>query len=308
MSVSLVVTSEGGRVYRLDVSSGQATLLYQHPGGQELMGVVVVGNTIYLSGSTVLLKGTLQGDCVVVQQEREYFHHGRWMAKQLRNFWHRVGAYARVVEYVPQDFHQMNLVEGRLVVTATSRNEVWEVDKDLALLRRIVIQPHRHDYHHLNNVFWDGQWFYVCLNRYAQPFGVAGYAKFTKEWEEVERKTLGWESHALAIVQGQLWNLVASSSTHKPIAHPHKAGLMVDDTLVFEHDPDRVFCKDFSVDADRIYIVGGQIGVREMRKQAEGVVYVLDRQYRLQKEIRIAGTGGFRGCRLLGVDYSNGAG
>jgi hypothetical protein len=173
-------------------------------------------------------------------------------------------------------------------------------------IQRIVIQPHRRDHNHLNNVFWDGEAFYVCLNRYEKPFGYGGYAKFTKDWEEVERRTLGWESHALAIVQGQIWNLVASSGTAKQIWHPHKAGLMVDGRLVFEHDPDRVFWKDFSVDTEYIYMVGGQISAREERKAADGFVFVLDRKYHLVKEFRLPMIGGICGCRLLGEDYSNG--
>lgn len=200
----------------------------------------------------------------------------------------------------------MNIVRGKLFIAATSRNEVWEFDEDLNLTRRIPIQPHRHDYHHLNNVFWDGQAFYVCLNRYGKPYGYGGYAKFTWEWEEIERGTLGWESHALAIVDGRKWNLVASSGSAKQIFHPHKAGLMVDGKLVFEHDPDQVFCKDLSIDSEHIYMVGGQVCLREDRKNADGIVFMLNRQYQLMKEFRIPRIGGICGCRLDGVDYSNG--
>lgn len=303
---SLFLTCEGGRLYRLNLMTGVSTLLYQHPSRQTLMGLAFLRDVIYFAGRTFVIKGQLQGDQVVVQKELECFRTVKGLTRQLRKFWERVGAPSRAIEYTPQHFHQMNIALGKLFISDTERNEVLELDEDLNPTRRIRIQPHRRDYNHLNNVFWDGEAFYVCLNRYGKSFGYGGYAKFTKEWEEVERGTLGWESHALAIVQGQKWNLVASSGTGKQIWHPHKAGLMVDGKLVFEHDPDEVFCKDFSLDDERLYIVGGQIRKREEREYADGVVYVLDRQFRLMKEFRIPKSGGVCGCRLPGADYSNG--
>jgi hypothetical protein len=286
--------------------TGVSTLLYQHPSRQTLMGLAFLRDVIYFAGKTFVIRGQLQGDQVVVQKELECYRTVKGLTRQLRKFWERVGALSRAVEYTPQHFHQMNIALGKLFISDTERNEVLELDEDLNIIRRIPIQPHRRDHNHLNNVFWDGVAFYVCLNRYGKPFGYGGYAKFTKEWEEVERRTLGWESHALAIVQGQIWNLVASSGTTKQIWHPHKAGLMVDGRLVFEHDPDQVFCKDFSVDTDYIYMVGGQISAREERKAADGFVFVLDRQYHQIKEFRIPKIGGICGCRLQGEDYSNG--
>lgn len=306
MNKNLFLTCEGGRLFRLDVTTGVSTLLYQHPSGQELMGLAFLDDKIYFAGLTIIAKGTLQGDRLFVEKEVECFSKPKGLAKLLRKFWQRVGAESRAVECVSQDFHQMNTVGRKLFVTATGRNEVWEFKEDLTNTRRIALQPHRYDFHHLNNVFWDGQSFYVCLNRYGKPFGYAGYARFTEDWEEIERRTIGWESHALIVIQGQIWNLVASSGNLKRVWHPHRSGLMVNGNLVFEHDPDQVFCKDFSADAERIYIVGGQICAREERKHSDGVVFVLDRDYRLQKEIRIPGVGGIRGCRLQGVDYSNG--
>ena len=306
MNKNLFLTCEGGRLYRLNLMTGVSTLLYQHPSRQTLMGLAFLRDAIYFAGRTFVVRGQLQGDQVVVQKELKGLRKVKGLTRQLRKFWERLGAHSRAVEYTPQHFHQMNIALGKLFISDTERNEVLELDEDLNQIQRIVIQPHRRDYNHVNNVFWDGVSFYVCLNRYWKPFGYSGYAKFTKEWEEVERRTLGWESHALAIVQGQIWNLVASSGTTKQIWHPHKAGLMVEGRLVFEHDPDQVFCKDFSVDDECIYLVGGQIRAREERKAADGFVFVLDRQYHLVKEFRISKSGGICGCRLLGEDYSNG--
>jgi hypothetical protein len=82
---------------------------------------------------------------------------------------------------------------------------------------------------------------------------------------------------------------------------------MVNGELVFEHDPDKYFCKDFSMDDEHIYIVGGESKRREDRGLAAGVVFVLNRKYELLEEHVLHGMGGLCGCRLPDVDYSNGA-
>ena len=60
---------------------------------------------------------------------------------------------------------------------------------------------------------------------------------------------------------------------------------MVNGKLVFEHNPDKYFCKNFSMDNEHIYIVGGgESKRREARGMASGVVFGLDRKYELLEE------------------------
>jgi hypothetical protein len=82
---------------------------------------------------------------------------------------------------------------------------------------------------------------------------------------------------------------------------------MVEDEFVFEYDCDEYFCKDFSMDENRIYVIGGKLARREQRRTADGVVFVLNRQYELLEKHVISGLGGFNGCRLRGIDHSNGS-
>jgi hypothetical protein len=143
-------------------------------------------------------------------------------------------------------------------------------------------------------LLWEA--FYVCLNCYHKSYGYAGYAKFDLDWNEIERRRIGWESHALSVIDGKIVNLCSSSGAIKNISHPHRAGLMVNGELVFEHNPDKYFCKDFSMDDEHIYIVGGESKKREDRGKAAGVVFVLNRKYELLKECVLPGTGGLCGA------------
>jgi hypothetical protein len=56
---------------------------------------------------------------------------------------------------------------------------------------------------------------------------------------------------------------------------------MIDETLVFEYDPGKYYCKDFSMDDEHICVVGGENTTREKRKEAAGVVFILNRNYEL---------------------------
>lgn len=81
---------------------------------------------------------------------------------------------------------------------------------------------------------------------------------------------------------------------------------MIGGDFVFKYDTHEYFCKDFSMDEERIYIVGGRNTQRERRAVADGVVFVLNRRFELLEKHEISGFGGFNGCRLRGTDYSTG--
>jgi hypothetical protein len=308
MNEFLYLTSQSGKLMRLNTKSGDYDVLYQDPQSKYLFGLVLNPKKLYFSGQTVLGMGAISSTGFQVEKVVE-FYGPQWdkIKRRVRKFWLRLGAYSRAVHYSMPDFHQMNVHNSSLYVSATGLNEVWQLDQELNLIRRIVIQPHIQDYHHLNNVFFDGDAFYVCLNRYGQQYGNGGYAKFDRNWNELERRMVGWESHGLMLFQGQIINLCSSSGSIKNVNHPHHAGLMVNGDLVFEHDPNKYFCKDISMDDERIYIVGGENKKREERGAAAGVIFILNRKYELLEERVIPGIGGLCGCRLPDVDYSNGA-
>ena len=305
----LLLTSEGGKLAKFDAESNQFTVLYQNPLGESIFGVTLQGTDVYLCGATFLAKGHLDDDGFTLLKMRLPFKprfRGQ-MRRAIRWFWTRIGAHSRVIPYDMPGLHQLNRYGALLYVAATSWNEIWVLDLDLHLKERIPLQPCLLDYFHLNNVFCDGSHFYVCLNRYAGRPGFGGYAKFDLAWNEVERRAIGWESHALSVIDGQVIQLCCFSWRSAGTSqHPHRAGLMVDGKFVFEYDSQQYFCKDFSMDDDNIYIVGGSNTRRDQRASAVGVVFVLNKKFELLRQSEIAGLGGFNGCRLQGKDYSKG--
>jgi hypothetical protein len=303
----LLLACEGGRLVRFDTKTYETRIIYQHPTPERFMGLAWHGPKLYFGGDSVLGIAHLNGEIFHVE-DMAVFHDNRaaWLWRYPRKFWKWIGAHSRAIEYASLQFHQMNIYRSRLYVTVTERNEIWELDLDLSLRRKIILQPHIQDFHHINNIFFDGRYFYVCFFRYAEVVGSGGYAKFDMEWKEVERRTIGWASHALSVIDGQILHLCYFSGTLKEINNPQRAGMMINDDMVFEYDAGKYFCKDFSMDAERVYIVGSEIKPRAERKNANGVVFVLNRNYELLEQRLLAGTGGINGCRLPHLDYSNG--
>jgi len=304
----LFLTCESGKLIQFDTETCRHHTLFQGQSPDYLFGIACRDSMVYFAGCTFLAMANIRSQGFEFVKMVTPFKPLRGMHNRvMRYVWTELGAHSRVIPYGKPDLHQMNIYDSTVYVTATSWNEIWLLDLDLNLKQRIQIQPHIRNYHHLNNVVCDGQHFYVCLNRYERSGGSGGYAKFDLGWNEVERRALGWESHALSVIDGEIVHLCCSTEgAGKEIRHPRRAGLMIDDTLVFEYDPSQYYCKDFSMDDERIYVVGGENTTRERRKEAAGVVFILNRNYELLRKCVMPGIGGLNGCRLSGLDYSNG--
>ncbi|TKB67091.1 MAG: hypothetical protein E8D47_04670 [Nitrospira sp.] len=309
MSDSLYITTESGRVMAFDTGTSQLRVLYDDPSHEVLFGIACHGDRMFLSGATGLTAGRITPHGFEPVTTHVPFPppmrgEGR---RLMRWLWSQVGAHSRAIPYDKPGLHQMNLYQDRLYIAATVWNEIWVVDFGLHMLERIALQPHRRDFYHLNNVFCDGAAFYVCLNRYDGRHGIGGYAKFDLAWNEIERRAIGWQSHAFSVIDGRTVQLCClDPATDTQGRYPRRAGLLVNHDLVFEYDARQYFLKDFSMNNDRIYIVGGSTTERTNRASSTGVLFVLTRDYELIEECIFPGTGGFNGCRLTGIDYSKG--
>jgi hypothetical protein len=149
-----------------------------------------------------------------------------------------------------------------------------------------------------------GNEYFVNLNRISSWLewrrrSSSGVAILDRNLKEIRRFKLGWETHAFCILAGRHHVLCGSSGAIKPIVHPHRAGLMVDGELVFEHDPNEFFCKDFCFHKGNYFLVGGSVKKRGDRKDADGVLFILNADYRLVEQKVFSGSGGFCGCLAL---------
>lgn len=286
MNFKLYIAAEGGSVYQWNIDKKELLPFYYDESNETMMGLAQHQGHLYAAGKSFIVK--LKGHHVI---ERAVF------------------------KYNP-DFHQMNWIDNGLNVTCTSINQVWSLDDELKVKRYLGIAPpktrepveYKKNYNHINNVFYNNGGYYVNLNWFsAQQYGMSGVAIYDHKFEhELSRYEYGWESHAFCFIKTkEQWSLVGSSAAIHKINHQHKAGLMIDGKIVFEHDPDEYFCKDFSLDKEHVYIVGGTVASRDGRAFADGVLFILDRNtFELKDKVVFKTSGGFCGCLLDEVDFS----
>ena len=297
---NIYVATESGKVLLLNLHDMESQVIFEDSKRRTMMGLVIKDDRLYFGGHLFLGSVALNADDVRVR-----VHYNLFLQGPLFRLFNRLHLESVALGFADPAFHNMTMCHDRLYVTATGRNEIWELDWDLKRTRCIPVETHSFDFNHLNNIFYDGECFYVCLMRYDERFGYGGYVKFNRNWQEIERKKMGWESHAFCVIAGEHYNLCASAGSKNQIYHPHKAGLMINGSFVFEHDPDAYYCKDFSMDDEYIYIVGGEVSARTERKKANAVIFILDKKYNLVDTLQFKGIGGFSGCRLPGLDYTN---
>jgi len=200
------------------------------------------------------------------------------------------------------DFHQIHIYDDMLYATASATNEIFVFDLDLVLIKKYTIQPpnvgkvrQKINYNHINNIYKHKDQYYVCLNWFtAKQYASSGVAILDKDFKELKRLEYGWQSHGFILVDDVYYALCASSGDINKINHVNKAGLLVNGKLVFEHDP-KYFCKGFVLDEDYIYIVGGSIARRDNRANADGILYILNREFDLINNYVWRRTGGFCG-------------
>jgi len=278
---NIIIATESGRVYRY--VDGCLNIVFEDPKAESLMGMDFYGGFLYVAGKSRIFKINLATGKVV-----------------------KVFSGRRI------DYHQLVIIEGVLYAMCTALNEVWLFDLDLNFISKHVVSPpninkpirYKFNYNHVNNIFLYNNWFYVCLNWFENKrHSVSGVSVLDLNMNEVDRFRYGWESHGFCIVNNDRYVLCGSSGVIRKIHHPHRAGLMVNSNFVFEHDADKFFCKDFSIDADYIYIVGGSVNKKDYRNRSKGVIFVLDKKYTLLDTILFKNSGGICGC-LVNNDFT----
>jgi len=268
-----IIASEGGNLYSFNEESGNIQLIFHTD--EYLMGIAQQDNIFYVSGSQRLYK--IDNGSV-------------YCTKHFTPF---------------VNFHHINIYENKIYVTATLVNQIWVFDLDLNIIEKIRISPPDprrkvkagKNYNHINGIFLHKDKFYACLNWLDKQWGYSGVAEFDSKFKELKRYKYGWQSHALQIINENLVTLCATTPG-KVISHPGRSGLFVDGQLVFEHSTD-VLCKDFAYNNKNYILAGGQAANRSQRKTATGHIYILDKNFKLVKELIFPSTGGFKGALTL---------
>jgi len=178
-------------------------------------------------------------------------------------------------------FHNCAVIGEKIYLTATNYNEIWELNQNAEVLRKIRIRgPHgynvskSHNYNHINSLCSAGDHIYVCLNQSNGQYSSSGFAVFDREWREVDRVLdHGWEAHDIQFINKGLAILVAKSINN---SNHSKAGLMVLKNLVYEIPTDW-FPKALTQDRDYIYIGSGSVSERDGRRYGKGRLDILNK-------------------------------
>lgn len=280
MSQTIIVGSMNGKIYTYDTAT-QKLKIYCQPDNRGVMGLARYENHLFASSRELIVR-------------QEYPHIN---TKSIR----------KKFQIDSPQFHQLLLHHKKLYITCTAINEIWVFDYDLTLLERKRIAPPnrnspvalKRNYNHANSICYHSGLFYVGLNWLTSTqYGKSGVCVLNQDLQEQNRFEYGWESHGFTFVDNKPYALCATSGTDKNISHPRRAGLMVDGQLVFEHPTD-IFCKAFIVDKDYIYVVGGDVAIRDQRNDANGVIYTLDRNFQLLNTVKFINAGQLCGIAII---------
>lgn len=269
---SLYITSENGSLYKWE--GNDLVTCFKH--NDYLMGLARLEDKIYVGSRNQLF--SLYENDFTIHKEIEF--------KKTK------------------DFHHIEVIDKDIYVAATSCNEIGIFSSELQLKEwKLIVPPNKNkaaqkpNYNHINKIIRHDCKFYVNLNWFEYQYGPSGVAVLDSNFVELERYAIGWQTHGFRFIDGKRYVLCASTPG-KELKHPHKAGLFVENELVFTHDPNLFFCKDFIVTESYVFIVGGTVGERTNRKNSDGVIFVLDRNFRLISGHILSESGGFKGCMI----------
>ena len=277
----LLLATESGQLINYNDTSGNSELLFSSTAKKAVMGIAESKGFIYLASLDKIYKID-------------------------KKTWLQVSV---TTSYKPSpDFHQMEIYGEKLYTTITKQNQIWVFDLNLKLLNIYDIEApypgkkvaYKKNYNHINSIVKRANKFYVNLNWLTStPYAASGVAVLDEEFKLINKFEFGWEAHDFQFMGDKMIAICASSNKKKKIIHPYRAGLMVNNELVFEHDPDMDFCKGLTFNDDYIYLCGGKKETRRFRRNTNAVIYKLDRHdYSLIERLEFENIRAIKGCLL----------
>lgn len=210
-------------------------------------------------------------------------------------------------------FHHIKCIDDYIIAPATAVNKLVIFDLGLKVQAIIDINPpdlekptaRLINYNHLNCVHYYKGFYYIDLNWYTKKrFSSSGVAVLDENFNEVDRFEYGWQTHGFCFIDDKKYVLCGFNKRNPNVYHPHMGGLMVDGEIVYEIGGDW-FCKNFSVDDDYIYIVGGNCAIRDERNNIDGLLIILDREFNQIDKVILKDFGECRGCLLDNYDLTD---
>ena len=142
---TLLLTTEGGQVVKLNTETKDFEVVYQCPDDEALMGISLHKGFLYIASLSRIYK--------IRYSDFQFIHQTEM--------------------YNPSpDFHQMQFYKNKLYTTITKFNEIWVYDENLNVIESHNITPpipgkkvkYKKNYNHLNNIVKYKNKFYINLN------------------------------------------------------------------------------------------------------------------------------------------------
>lgn len=262
----LLLATEDGKLQIYDVDKDESRVIFTNDTGEGNMGTYITDEHVYVACNSKVYKLDRK-DWSVVKQTKRYAGHS---------------------------FHQINVYGDIIYLTVTQYNQIWLLNLDLKIVKKITVKPplnkpiqYKHNYNHINNIVKEGDKFYVDLNWLSHiQYGMSGVCVYDLDFNEIERFEYGWESHEFQFIENDMICVCGSSGQDKKINHPKMGGIMINNEMVFKHDPDEAFCKGLAWDDKYFYLCGGEKRLSGDRKNGGGIIYIIDKNnYSLVKKI-----------------------
>mgnify|MGYP006300781723 CR=1 FL=1 len=195
--------------------------------------------------------------------------------------------------------HQVDVVDGRLVVMDTYRNGIAHYSERGKRLRTVYPSGPVADgrdsanYRHFNSLFAAPDAVYVLAHNQSAKTGMdSEIFVLDRTWQTIRVIPTGSGSaHNVAEIDGRLWHCDSRGG-----------GLVVGRKTVFQETD--LFTRGLAVNRTHVLVGGSQITEREHRGRTDGEVIVLDRAFEPQGRMRFSRSGGVQEIRFLQGDLA----
>lgn len=202
----------------------------------------------------------------------------------LRHHGGRIVDAAVIIRGLDNGCHQIDLIDGRLCVTDTYNQRLLRISLDGAEIDLLYPLPLPDEetgagYAHVNSVLASGDATYLLKHNNSAQSGLdSEIAVFDRAWRLTDTLSLaGQGCHNIAMLEDG--TLIACGSLAGEILMSGGRSIKVCDRMT----------RGLSVDDAQVVVGGSVLLSRDMRDQALGAVYFLDRDYRQLNSVEIPG-------------------
>ena len=272
--------------------------------------LVSTGKAVYLCGP--------DGSMVPVVEGRGIYYGISWSNSNvyvLRRWGKRTEGSGEVVildgqleevGILPGDFpdgHQIFYKDGKVYVTATSKNAIGVVDVDTGCVEFRNWTQFTYDVNHLNSIWHDDVDFWVGMHNYAEKedseFETSQVVRINNSFDSVSKSiAIGSGLHNVVVMDDVLY--VCSSGDGKIVAYDLWTDTIVNELYIGE------WLRGVSITRDFVVLGSSATLPKELRATGDSGLFLLDREFNVLDHRVITGCGPVYDLRVINLpDYAH---